>query len=422
MASAPSPTASPAKPSKQVRHIANPRRLLILSPTSQSVSVIPPLLHSLTGVPVLDPPQKQTSSSSAADSPTPPQSSIDATAPNTTTSTTFAGYTTHSPLKIQSKYYTAEIPVWVDEIPLATETPGTVHTDTTPPTAEQWRTEFLSAEAEVVREAVGALVVCVRSPRDIPSEPQPDINGNADPAEREDVRALRDLMRGVGAVKERIDEERGGIGDVPGVFVLVGSRQKGLKAAQAADPSDELGLRDDEDELGDGGDDDAPFSVGWWEDQLFDMGLLGWEVIEWDPREQNLEPTKNRFGEYEGMPRIKEVLETHDWTSSVDTLDPDGEVDLDFDDDEFGPTVGFDNEVHELEREMFGLRMAIERGGGDGDEDELDQEDEHGEIKVESMEALMMRMRAIREMSSDLSEHERKRFAAKAVQDIMREL
>lgn len=98
------------------------------------------------------------------------------------------------------------------------------------------------------------------------------------------------------------------------------------------------------------------------------------------------------------MPRIKEVLETHDWTSSVGTLDPDVEVNLDFDDDEFGPTVGFDNEVHELEREMFGLRMAIERGGGDGDgdEDELDQGDEHGEIKVESMEALMMRMRAIR--------------------------
>jgi hypothetical protein len=98
------------------------------------------------------------------------------------------------------------------------------------------------------------------------------------------------------------------------------------------------------------------------------------------------------------MPRIKEVLETHDWTSSVDTLDPDLEVDLDFEDDEFGPTVGFDNEVHELEREMFGLRMAIERGGGAGygDEDEFDHEDEHGEIKVESMEALMMRMRAIR--------------------------
>lgn len=104
-------------------------------------------------------------------------------------------------------------------------------------------------------------------------------------------------MRGVGAVKERIDEERGGIGDVPGVFVLVGSRQKGLKAAQSANPTDDLGIRDDDDdELGDGGDDDAPFSVGWWEDQLFDMGLLGWEVIEWDPREQNPEPTRNQFG------------------------------------------------------------------------------------------------------------------------------
>jgi hypothetical protein len=247
-------------------------------------------------VPVYDPPQKQTTSSSTADSSTPPPPSTDATTPNTTTTTTFAGYTTHSPLKIQSKYYTAEIPVWVDEIPIATETPGTVNTDTTLPTAEQWRTEFLSAEAEIVREAVGALVVCVRSPRDTPSEPQPDTDGNADPTERNDVRALRDLMRGVGAVKERIDEERGGIGDVPGVFVLVGSRQRGLNAAQSADPSDDLGLRDDEDELGDGGDDDAPFSVGWWEDQLFDMGLLGWEVVEWDPREQNLEPTRNRFG------------------------------------------------------------------------------------------------------------------------------
>jgi hypothetical protein len=98
--------------------------------------------------------------------------------------------------------------------------------------------------------------------------------------------------------------------------------------------------------------------------------------------------------EYEGMPRIKEVLETHDWTPSGDTLDPDAEAELDFDDEEFGATAGFDNEVHELEREMFGLRMAIERGGGDGDEDEH----EHGEVEVESMEALMMRMKAIRGM------------------------
>lgn len=56
---------------------------------------------------------------------------------------------------------------------------------------------------------------------------------------------------------------------------------------------------------------------------------------------------------------------------------------------------GFGEEVNELEREMFGLRMAIERGG-DGHEDS--EEDGNEEDKVESIEALMMRMQSIRGM------------------------
>lgn len=100
------------------------------------------------------------------------------------------------------------------------------------------------------------------------------------------------------------------------------------------------------------------------------------------------------------MPRIKEVLETHDWTSSGDTLDADElGSDDDFDDfvsgDKSTHSRGFGEEVNELEREMFGLRMAIERGG-DGHEDS--EEDENGEDKVESIEALMMRMQSIRGM------------------------
>lgn len=106
------------------------------------------------------------------------------------------------------------------------------------------------------------------------------------------------------------------------------------------------------------------------------------------------------------MPRIKEVLETHDWTASgdLDALE-DQDPDDGFDDEDdlesellgFGRsshTRGFGQEVQELEREMFGLRMAIERGGGDGEED--DAEDDGEEVKVESMEALMMRVQAIR--------------------------
>jgi hypothetical protein len=78
------------------------------------------------------------------------------------------------------------------------------------------------------------------------------------------VRALRELMRGIGAVKERIDEERGGLGDVPGVFVLIGGKKSaaGVGAGQqgSKDPDAELGLGVEDGDLGGG--DMVPFSLG----------------------------------------------------------------------------------------------------------------------------------------------------------------
>ncbi|EKV13177.1 Alpha/gamma-adaptin-binding protein p34 [Penicillium digitatum] len=421
----PAPASNPTtSTTPKVKNIFNPRRLLILTPTSQSLTTIPPLLHSLTGVPVVDPPQQPVPSPLA----TPSQPALSSTLPPPTS--TFAGYTTHSPLRLKTKYYTTEVPVWVDEIPLEIHDPDTQSTTTPAPTAEQWKTEFLSTEAEIVREAVGALVVCAHTPSDV--RPVPGSNVKADPAERPDVRALRDLMRGISAVKDRIDEERGELGDVPGVFVLIGSRKGaasvGVSQQGSKDPDADLGLGVDDEDL-DGGD-TVPFSVSWWEDQFYDMGLLGWEIVEWDPKEVLEAETRNQYGEREGMPRIKEVLENHDWSMvGVDSgFDRENDPDMDSDDDlqdqllGLGGSRGFDDEVHELEREMFGLRMAIERGGGDGDATDDSDHDGECEIEVESMEALMMRMQAIKDMSSELPEGERKRFAAKAVQKIMREL
>lgn len=103
--------------------------------------------------------------------------------------------------------------------------------------------------------------------------------------------------------------------------------------------------------------------------------------------------------EREGMPRIKEVLETHDWSMTSAGVEDDADSEDGLEDQLLGMdgSRGFGNEVHELEREMFGLRMAIERGGGDGDEDE-DEDDGDKEIDVETMESLMMRMQAIKGM------------------------
>lgn len=294
----PKPRHNPSNPS--TKHIANPRRLLILTPTSQSLTTIPPLLHSLTGVPIHDPPQHESKAETE-------QTGLSRSTHTPSTATSFAGYTTHSPLRLQTKYYTAEVPVWVDEIPVfAKEVSQSTQDedqdkdkDTVTPSATQWRTEFLSAEAEIVREAIGTLVVCALSPE--PSHnthPGPDAGQDLEGSiRRADVRVVRDLMREVGAVKGCIDEERGGVGNVPGVLVLVGSRKNGASSAPGAGVEDGggLGLGGDEDGLGDGLE-DVPFSVPWWEDQLFDMGLYGWEVVEWDPIEQDDEKRRNQFG------------------------------------------------------------------------------------------------------------------------------
>lgn len=136
-----------------------------------------------------------------------------------------------------------------------------------------------------MRDAVGALVVCVRAPEGSPNA-NPVSGAETDVASRADVRAVLELMRDVGAVKGCIDEERGGYGDVVGVFVLVGGR--GTVSVSRGSASD------DEVDVGDGA--DTPLSVGWWEDQLFDLGLFGWEVVQWDPAEQGGEMTRNRFG------------------------------------------------------------------------------------------------------------------------------
>lgn len=146
----------------------------------------------------------------------------------------------------------------------------------------------------------------------------------------------------------------------------------------------------------------------------------------------------NYYAELQGIARLREALEAHDWASNDDDdfgLDDFG----DFEDEE---SMGFGAEAAELEMEMFGMKRAIyEAGDEDGDGnggEKLPREDE--EEEVEKLEALMLRMQAVRggsvsrdllglpmlivflDMGAGLPEAERKRFAAEAVKDIMKTL
>lgn len=132
---------------------------------------------------------------------------------------------------------------------------------------------------------------------------------------------------------------------------------------------------------------------------------------------------KNEFGEETGIMRVQGALEAHDWEGG------DGYAEYDFDDDESGG--GLDAEEAEMGVELFGLKAAVNGA---------EEDDEEGQ--VEELESMMRKMIAIKGMHcsretlpSDLSiltlsletgegmpEAERKRFAARAVNDLMKDL
>ncbi|OKL55892.1 hypothetical protein UA08_08948 [Talaromyces atroroseus] len=462
----PSSAAATATPSP--KRITNPRRLLILTPTSHSNQTIPVLLQSLTGVlPAI----------------TPESSAVTTTADNKATTLSFAGYTTHNPLQISNKYYTADIPIWVDEIPLASSfSLSSPKKEKEEEEATQWKTSFLSREAREVRDAIGAILICVRNPKSLISGAVPReaydehhlsefssssdraeevsriiSENNKDPVDRGDVEVIKDLVSIVGELKTTIEEERNGLegreeeeeeeeeeeigqlqgtAEVPGLLVVMDEHSS--SSSSSSSPPRKRTVEDDDDD--DGVDALEPFTPPWWEERLYDMGIYGFEVISWTPPSgadkagtETQTESRNIYGELEGLPRIKEVLSTHEWgnTSLTDYNNND-------DDDIMAFLAGTDRrataeesdgfrlEVNQLEREMMGLRFAINEASRDADADDDnnsdDREDAEEELQVDNLETLMMRMKAIKDISSDLPETKRKAFAAKAVRDIMREL
>lgn len=123
---------------------------------------------------------------------------------------------------------------------------------------------------------------------------------------------------------------------------------------------------------------------------------------------------------------------------------------MDLGEDDGDGEGGFEAEVKEVEREMLEMRRAIyvsgEGRGDDGVEGaEEEEEEEERDIQVEELESMMLKMQAIRgmcsslylvlsgeygtiltygfaDMGADMPSSERKRFAAKAVRDIMKSL
>ncbi|KAJ8069491.1 hypothetical protein OCU04_003144 [Sclerotinia nivalis] len=226
---------------------------------------------------------------------------------------------------------------------------------------EIWCKEFLAPEAREVLTVLGAFIVCFRKPID-----------------EAELQAFKILLE---SVAEVVKEGCGYTWD--GVCLAVAMPQSTTPC---------LEKKFDE-----------------WEDLCQEHGF---EFVDFESK------GRNEYAEPMGLERLKEALEANEW----DGGDDDGEGidlgDLEEDGDD-NKSIGFGIEAAEMEMEMFGMKQAIhdestEKTSADG---EVENED-----GVEQLEALMLRMQAVKDMGADLPEAERKRFAAKAVNDLMKTL
>lgn len=234
---------------------------------------------------------------------------------------------------LETKYYTANISIWIDEIP----------------NVREWRTEFVKPEACEVITALGGWMYCFKKP-----------------VEEKDAVVITETLQAIADVIERA--------------CGFGGDQVCLAVAMPQSTTPYLEKSGEE-----------------WEELAADYGF---EYIDFEAT------GKNEFGEAMGVQRIREALEAGEWESN-DVPDFGGEEEYD---------GSFAAEEVEMNRELLDMKGALHGSAGGDEEREEDDED------VEALEVMMKKMVAIKEMGQGMEEAERKRFAAKAVNDLMKNL
>jgi len=93
-----------------------------------------------------------------------------------------------------------------------------------------------------------------------------------------------------------------------------------------------------------------------------------------------------------GIERLKEALEANDWEGGDDLGDELNLEDFEIEEEDDEGSLGFGIDPAEMEGEMFGMKQAI-YGGGDEEEG---AEEPEGDKEVEQLQAMMLRMQAVR--------------------------
>lgn len=351
-------------------------RLLILSPENPSnadPSAFPPLLKYLTS-----------------------------TAPSEDISS-FAGYTSHTPIHLRTKYYKQDVSIWCDELPSepkqlstrnkADEATGqsrdarsSVEAESECTSLEEWKEQMLSSAAREVRLVIGGIILI------LPTNSFSKASG-----------ALINYVEAVHELRQAVEDDNPGR-DIASIFLLQPRSQ----------PSPMPSIQEDLEKFADV-----------FLDDCIKNDILGWDVVHWLGRESSDETRadqtdkRNEFGEKVGIARVMEVLESVDWSVTPLSADEDGKEDYSQDtapDFRVGRAGDIDDE---LQQEMLDLKVSIMEDQAKSDE----VDDEGGEdLSVEQMAQLQSRVLAIREAASQMSGSQKEAFAKREIDKIVNEL
>lgn len=341
---------------------------------------------------------------------------------------------------LRTPYYTAQIPIWIDEI--------------ADPAA--WKQDFLRPEAREVVEVVGGWVYGFA------------VAAGAGGGKEEEMMMKEEVGRTMKAVREVVESHLGFEGAQEVVLLAVALpaspsllpslAEAGETTALTTMTQQEMGSRSGSGS-GSGGARTqglfTPSATADWEDLALEHGF---EFID------ATRTGRNEFGERTGLERVREALEANDWAGGgggggasrpAGGAGEAGEVDGDDLDgflEEFDPDVDGvlgAREEAEMTAELFGLKAALmreeveeeEKGARAGVEDKVEEAERRapaggrvgaleevgegeGEGKtqagqVEDLERMMATLLAVREQSAGLPEAERRRVAARAVRGVM---
>ena len=164
------------------------------------------------------------------------------------------------------------------------------------------------------------------------------------------------------------------------------------------------------------------------------MSLSGMEIRRRrGNRRSRTESERNEYGEATAIARVMEVLQAQEWASAEG-----GELDIDFlsddDDGEFGATQaaeekseaeGLDFNPSSLEKPTTDMSKSLMTGEDIDPRSKINWEQLNGddqEVQVEQLQGLMERIIGIREMGADMPEEQRRRYAKKAIGQLMKDI